>query len=322
MPPRAVPPLALVLATSTQVLLHAVFVAAEWSVLSPAHVPPARTVPCFAQVKAGTLLHAGFGAAGFLNDTHLFAAGDWHDVSSLGRGAAPPGRSSGAIAAYKGGALLFGGYTNANHNMADTWFWDPDAGWSELTHTLGRAPPGRSYHTMQATSAGVYLFGGTNRSSEAADVAFGDSWLFADGAWHNLELTQPQAPRPRWGHSMACALPSTIDPVHGATADVCTLFGGARLSEDDHFDDTWVLTSTGVPASPFRWQESQPAVSRPSPKPTGRWSFQLASCGEYAHACACMHACVRACAPTGLANLPAGCMWFVRVYLWWRGVPC
>ena len=101
---------------------------------------------------------------------------------------------------------------------------------------------------MQATSGGVLFFGGTARQDEAHDTAFGDTWLFSDGTWGpegtwiELNLTQPDAPRPRWGHSLACTPPAWLEPEY-RTDDppprfLCTLFGGANLSEDDHFDDT------------------------------------------------------------------------------------
>ena len=94
----------------------------------------------------------------------------------------------------------------------------------------------------------VLLFGGTARTDEAHDTALGDSWAFADGKWMNLNLAPPHAPYPRWGHSLACTPPSWLEP--GAGPPSCTLFGGARLSEDDHFSDTWVWTRLAAPAPP------------------------------------------------------------------------
>lgn len=81
---------------------------------------------------------------------------------------------------------------------------------------------------------------------------------------------------------MACSPPSWLEPSSAgpATNVTCTLFGGAANSEDDHFDDTWVWqTRDGVYGGKPHWQQSQPAIANPGPKPAGRWSFQLASCG-------------------------------------------
>lgn len=136
---------------------------------------------------------------------------------------------------------------------------------------------------MQPIEAGVLLFGGTNRSDEAHDTALGDTWLFsaADSQWSEFPLAPPLAPRPRWGHSMACTPPSWLEEGASATAATsCTLFGGAYLSEDDHFDDTWVFHPMASQSGKPAWQQSQPAVANPTPKPAGRWSFQLASCGS------------------------------------------
>ena len=245
---------------------------------------------CFAQIKSGTLLFSG---STTLADTWLWKDGDWHDVSHIG-GAAPPARALGAMAAYGEGALLFGGYGAVTQSLNDTWTWTPSDGWTELTHTLAAAPPGRSYHTMQATgdarAPSVVLFGGTDRSDEAHDTAMGDTWIFSGGQWTNPGLAPPLAPNPRWGHSMACTPPAWLEP-GGASDTQCVLFGGADLSEDDHFDDTWMLNGpkhghrgpdVEATTRDFRgsWKQSQPGVARPGPKPTGRWSFQIASCGK------------------------------------------
>ena len=322
---------------------------AQWVKLTPANVPESRTVACFAQIKNGTLMFSGSGPKAA--DTWLFHDNNWHDVSALGGGKAPSSRALSTMAAYKDGVVMFGGYTGADHSMNDTWVWDPSSGWSELT--LSVAPAGRSYHSMAATedengAPVVLLFGGTARTDEAHDTALGDTWSFADGAWTNLNLAQPAAPRPRWGHSLACTPPSWLEPNAGHPPS-CTLFGGARLSEDDHFSDTWIWThqapapappgpggnyvcyndacypkatgtltqaecakaaaagcpkpvaafpfpldldepqratssrSSGVTAGAgFGWKQSQPGTSAVAgqPRPVGRWSFQLASCGR------------------------------------------
>ena len=156
---------------------------AQWVTLAPTTVPPARTVACFSQIKGGGVLMFGGSGQGSLSDTWLFQDGDWHDMSSLGGGKSPPGRSLGAMAAYENGAVLFGGYTSTVHSANDTWVWDPSNGWKELTQSLADAPAGRSYHTMQATDSGVLLFGGTARTDEAHDTAIGDSWLFSAAKW-------------------------------------------------------------------------------------------------------------------------------------------
>lgn len=254
---------------------------AQWTVLAPKSAPQGRTVACFTNIKGGGALLFGGSAGAMLADTWLWQDGDWHNVSGLGKGATPPGRALGAMAAHKDGVVMFGGYesvTASSNN--DTWVWDPTTGWTELTHQLSVAPPARSYHTMAAIEGGVYLFGGTARTDEAHDTAIGDSWLFSDteSTWTQLDLAPPQAPPARWGHSMACSPPAWLEQnVSGETS--CTLFGGAALSEDDHFDDTWVFHPMQANDGKLGWQKSQPAVADPPPKPAGRWSFQIASCG-------------------------------------------
>lgn len=240
-------------------------VAGQWQQLSLQHTPSARTVGAFTNTQAGPLLFGGSGK-GLLADTWLFQDGDWKQ-----EGSGPSARCLTAMAPYKSGALLFGGYSKQEHSLADTWIWDSTTGWRELQ--LPASPNGRSYHTLQAVPSGVILFGGTNRSSELHDTAFGDTWLFSnvDQQWHNLNLVPPYAPRARWGHGMACS---------PGKATNCVVFGGADLSEDDHFQDTWVLIDDRASGrSGMRWQQSQPNAVRPGPRPAGRWSFQMAACG-------------------------------------------
>ena len=140
------------------------------------------------------------GAGGFPADTWLWKDGDWANVTHLGGGVAPPGRSLAAMAASGDGVVLFGGYTPIDHSSNDTWLWDPTTGWKDISHTLAQAPAGRSYHTMQAIEAGVLLFGGTARTDEQHDTAIGDTWLFSEATktWSNLDLESgAAAPYPR-----------------------------------------------------------------------------------------------------------------------------
>ena len=91
---------------------------AQWVALTPATTPPARTVACFAQIKGGTLMFSGAEGGHVASaDTWLWRDNNWHDVSALGGGKAPPARSLGAMAAYKEGVVLFGGYTTTDHSV-------------------------------------------------------------------------------------------------------------------------------------------------------------------------------------------------------------
>ena len=108
-----------------------------------AHSPVAHSPRCsvLLQVKGGSLLLGG-SSGSMVNDTWILQHNNWLDVSVAGAGVAPPGRCLSAMAAYKDGALLFGGYGATNPTLDDTWTWDPTAGWNELT--LPVAPAGRN----------------------------------------------------------------------------------------------------------------------------------------------------------------------------------
>lgn len=168
--------------------------------------------------------------------------------------------------------MLFGGYTQESMHTNDTWIWSPTDGWREVQTPV--APRGRAYHTMGRLNGKVVLFGGTERESEAADVAFGDTWVFENEAWTDLGKSEPDAPRKRWGHGFACNEAVTLPGVNDGSPGACVMTGGAALSEDDHFQDTWMYTEAG-------WKQSQPGSSshEATQTPPGRWSFQMAPCG-------------------------------------------
>jgi hypothetical protein len=205
---------------------------------------------------------------GFCNDTWIFRDGEWTDVSNLSP--APPDRCLTAMAPYGDGAVLFGGYTMENMHTNDTWIWSPTSGWREVQAPV--APLGRAYHTMAPLNGKVVLFGGTDRESEAADTAYGDTWIFENEVWTDLGKSEPDSPHARWGHALACNEAITLPGVNDATPGACVMTGGAALSEDDHFQDTWMLTEAG-------WKQWQPGTSKTIASPPGRWSFMMAPCG-------------------------------------------
>lgn len=244
----------------------------EWQLINTKTTPPARSVAAMSQIKNGILM---FGGATKGPGTWKFSEGDWHDMSQLGD-TAPSSRVEGAMAPFEDGAVLFGGLSltapKGHGTMNDTWIWTPAGGWRQAL--VSHSPPGRYYHSLVQVSGAVLLFGGTDRADEAHDRAFGDTWIFDGQAWRELTLKPPFAPTPRWGHSMICNEKAFL-PGLTKTGEMggCVLFGGAGLSEDDHYADTWMFTS-GV------WKEYQPGRSNVDPLPTGRWSFQMAACGQ------------------------------------------
>lgn len=247
---------------------------AQWTKLSPATAPGARTVASITELEDGRVLMFGGGSpecrkrGGFCNDTWIFQDGEWTDVSDLGP--APPDRCTAAMARYGDGAVLFGGMSSKSLHANDTWIWSPTSGWREVQTPV--APPGRAYHQMSHLNGKAVLFGGTDRDNEEHDSAFGDTWVFENEAWTDLGTLEPNAPHARWGHAFTCNEAVTLPGVNDDAPGACVLTGGAALSEDDHFQDTWMYTEAG-------WKQVQPGTSKATASPPGRWSFMMAPCG-------------------------------------------
>jgi len=121
--------------------------------------------------------------------------------------------------------------------------------WNDLSSNLSTAPTIRAQTSMAYDPArgGLLLFGGYDPSFAAVD----DTWLFADGAWTNLNATGglPLSPPARWGDTVVW------DPI----AAHLVLFGGRDTSH--FFNDTWTFDATG-------WHN---ATSTVGPAPRG-WS--------------------------------------------------
>ncbi len=93
------------------------------------------------------------------------------------------------------GLLVFGG-TDGTTDMGDTWRLKKDA--EEWEAIEGSGPSARSDAAMMYDPYldQTVLFGGVN---QAGDVQ-GDTWVYEDGQWRNVEL--PSGPVARHGHEM------------------------------------------------------------------------------------------------------------------------
>lgn len=136
-----------------------------------------------------------------------------------------------------GGVVLFGGCGPTLCPMNDTWWYSAGL-WTNLTPTLAVSPTGRSDAAMayDPALAGVVLFGGCGPNG----TSLGDSWLFADARWTELD---PASSPPALCGAAAATAPS------GAGID---LFGGA--AGNGSLDGTlWGFASgnwSSLPAGP------------------------------------------------------------------------
>jgi len=180
---------------------------------------------------------------------------------------------------------------------------DPRGGWEELEQEV--VPPGRFYHTLKELSDGsLFLYGGRVELFGTREYSRGDTWVFKDGAWSEMNLLTHLPPTPnsqympeaallrnvppvRWGHAMACSLtntgPAMMNNATGWGKVECVMFGGSQTADEDYLDDTWLLRVATdeegtelVPRTYFWEQQNSRTV------PHGRWSFMMQTCGSRA----------------------------------------
>ena len=155
----------------------------------------------------------------------------WINVTSSGKGTAPPVSASSAMAydPVDQETVLFGGCGSAQCPDNQTWVF-ANGTWTNITNPRD-APPARYGASMDfdANMGGVLLFGGGGPGS----VYFNDTWLFQAGAWTNLSRVSGVAPPARVYATMA------FDPQPEENGSV--LFGGYEPSLGPGYgNDTWV----------------------------------------------------------------------------------
>lgn len=172
-------------------------------------------------VESALTISHGFTDAGRFDDTWSFTTA-WADVSPSS-GPRPIRRCLHRLVYMKGlGRLvLFGGQTNGEPFLGDTWLFDPGA--RAWTQVKGQAPPPRNLYAAGATNDALYVFGGNGNQGE-----LGDLWSFDGTRWNELSTGKPR-PSARGGIDFA------------ALGDRMLLFGGSDASGE--LDDLWELTT-------------------------------------------------------------------------------
>lgn len=173
----------------------------------------------------------------------------WHRVPELDPG---PGRRRGGAGAYdeaRHEVVMFGGFTQDQGLINETWTWDGST-WTQQHPST--APPPRRFAAMayDAAIGKVILFGG-QVSVEGSNS--NDTWAWDGSNW--TQLSPANSPPPRENHSLA------YDKEH----QQLVLFGGNLYRDDTGtypytraFADTWVFDGT-------TWTRLEPPSS-----PTGR----------------------------------------------------
>ena len=147
----------------------------------------------------------------------------------------PSARSDHAMAynAARGRVVLFGGYSQSQGQLNDTWEWDGN-NWFQRTSTT--SPNARRGHAMvyDAGRQRIILFGGTGSSGR-----FNDTWEWDGNNW--LQLMPVTRPRVRNAHAVA----------YDAARQRIVLFGG---NNGANLNDTWEWDGSN-------WAQRSPAVS-------------------------------------------------------------
>jgi len=163
------------------VLTHA----ANWTKLSPATSPSARSYPAMAYdpVSKKVVLFGGYGAGGFLNDTWTFNGKTWTKVKTP---VTPPVRymSSMGFDKRSGKLVMFGGLYSTGLRR-DTWLWDgATSTWTQIQ--MKPSPPAAAGPMLFSDphSGGAIMFGGFNIFKTIPNLH--DTWRWTGTTWRKL----------------------------------------------------------------------------------------------------------------------------------------
>ncbi len=260
------------------------FAQADWTLRSPAHVPPKRMYTVIAQFGSGSSvvmfggLNLGppgvFSQFNVLDDTWIWNGTDWTQLSlSL----APPARY-GASMAYDpvgGKAVLFGGRNAAGLLLSDTWLFAPHRLCSKCTTFLAwsqvdpaTSPPARAEAAMafDARLQRIILTAGTNGSG-----ALNDTWRF-DTTVNTWTLETPTFQFPA-GFYSPNRQDTAVASCHASSLFTgALLFGGFNGSFVSPLGDTWVHEiATVLGVSDIGWFSVLT-----QPQPAGRLGHAMA----------------------------------------------
>jgi hypothetical protein len=271
-------------AVASLLLTGLAFAQADWTLRSPAHVPPKRMNTVMAQFGSGSSvvmfggLNLGpsgvFSQFNVLDDTWTWNGTDWFQLSpSL----SPPARHSASMAfdPVNGTAILFGGRSATGQLLSDTWKFGLrcvqktvcSLVWSHVT--TATSPPARAEAAMAFDSDlnQVILTGGTNGSS-----TLNDTWRFDSTAntW-TLEISAFQPQAGVYGPARQDTAVASCHSFH--FFEGALLFGGFNGSFVSPLGDTWIHDfETKLNISDVGWFSLFP-----TPRPSGRLGHAMAN---------------------------------------------
>lgn len=158
------------------------------------------------------------------NDLWSFDGKNWKEWNAE---EAPNPRSGHSMVydEYTNRLVLFGGKSNHNTLLSDTWIWTK-SGWEELSVN---GPKARQSHRIVSTKDGVLLFGGSDSNGNSLN----DTWILRKNGWQKVESSSN--PPSRRQHTLV------YDYVQNRTI----LFGGFDRKNEEKviYGDTWVFSN-------------------------------------------------------------------------------
>ena len=176
-----------------------------------------------------------------LNDTWVFHAGNWTDVTATA-GASPGPRDFASMAddPTDGYMVLFGGWDSDFASIYnDTWAFSGNT-WTQLHPAAAPEPLRGSQLAFEPVGGYLLLYGGLTYSSPGWPFGFAAvTWAFLGGNWTNLTPMITTEPPPRMLGGMA-PVGNTGEIV---MADGC-IYQGCPVGSD--LSDTWIYNWTNI----------------------------------------------------------------------------
>ena len=222
--------------------------------------PSARSGHTLAWLAATgeTMLFGGSTGGAPLGDTWAWNGASWRRAVAPG-GQAPSDRTDHAVAVEASGSvLLYGGESDEDHQLGDTWRWD-GVRWErvEPEDPEGDGGPGpRSGHALaEVKSRGRVLLAGGCRQELVHDaLVLGcprDLWEWDGGSWESVAVDGPVGggdPLPRRGHAM----------VWDRDLEQVVLVGGQQPFSARTGMETWIWLSQERHGPGHRWTVEPP----------------------------------------------------------------
>jgi len=166
----------------------------EWTQIRTSETPPTchRGAMVHLDNSGRSLLFGGQAVTNeFLGETWTYSDRRWRKLKT---GMITPPPRCGHCMAFDeeaGVAVLFGGVGNDSNSLGDTWVFDGSF-WKAIRST---SPPARRYAALayDPDLRGCLLHGGSD--DESGQRSFGDTWLFRDNTWTQLDTNFDTDPR-------------------------------------------------------------------------------------------------------------------------------